>query len=126
MAVFRRNKTYWTDFSVNGQRFRQSLDTTDWREALRREKERIAQAQTGKLSAAGQSFARLAFTEAADRYLDSRKIELSARSLEKERQLLVHPRLGVPKLQAEGREADFGKPVREGLHSPALRRVRLD
>jgi integrase len=93
MALFLRKKTYWTDFSVNGQRFRQSLDTSDWREALRREKEKIAQAQTGKLSAAGQSFARLAFTEAADRYLDSRKVELSARSLAKERQLLVHPRL---------------------------------
>jgi integrase len=91
MSVFRRNKTYWTDFSVNGQRFRQSLDTTDWREALRLEKEKIAQAQAGKLSAASQSFARLAFTEAAERYLDSRKLELSTRSLTKERQLLVHP-----------------------------------
>jgi integrase len=93
MSLFRRNKTYWTDFSLNGQRFRQSLDTTDWREALKREKEKIGQAQTGKLSAEGQSFARLAFTEAADRYLNSRKVELSARSLKKERQLLVHPKL---------------------------------
>jgi hypothetical protein len=36
---------------VNGARFRQSLDTTDWREALSREKELIAQAQEGKLAA---------------------------------------------------------------------------
>ena len=43
MALFRRNKTWWTDFSVNGQRFRQSLDTIDWREALREEKKLIAQ-----------------------------------------------------------------------------------
>ena len=91
MAVFRRGKWWWTDFSVNGQRFRQPLDTTDWREALKNEKEKIGQAQTGKLSVAGQSFARLAFTEAAERYLDSRKLELSARSLKKERQLLVQP-----------------------------------
>jgi hypothetical protein len=91
MALFRRNKTWWTDFSVNGQRFRMSLDTTDWRDSLKEEKKLIVQAQTGKLSAAGQSFARLAFTEAAERYLDSRKLELSDRSLEKERQLLVQP-----------------------------------
>src|SRR4029077_14322355 len=91
MALFRRKKTWWTDFSVNGQRFRQSLDTTDWREALHREKELIGQAQAGKLSATGQSFARLAFTEAAERYLDSRKLELSDRSLKKESQLLVQP-----------------------------------
>ena len=80
MALFRRNKTYWTDFSVNGQRFRQSLDTTDWREALKREKEKIAQAQTGKLTAAGQSFARLAFPEALDRYLLDRATHVAPRS----------------------------------------------
>ena len=67
MALFRRNKTWWTDFSVNGQRFRQSLDTIDWREALREEKKLIAQAETGKLSSSGRSFARLAFIEAAER-----------------------------------------------------------
>jgi len=91
MALFRRSKKWWTDFSVNGQRFRQSLDTTDWRVALCEEKKLIAQAQTGKLSTTGQSFARLAFTEAADRYLVSRKLELCERSQKKERQLLVQP-----------------------------------
>jgi hypothetical protein len=30
MALYKRGKTWHTDFSVNGQRFRQSLDTTDW------------------------------------------------------------------------------------------------
>ena len=33
MALYKRGKTWHTDFSVDGQRFRQSLDTTDWREA---------------------------------------------------------------------------------------------
>jgi hypothetical protein len=37
VALFRRNRTWWTDFSTNGARFRQSLDTTDWREAHKRE-----------------------------------------------------------------------------------------
>jgi len=91
VALYRRAATWWTDFSVNGQRFRQSLDTTDWRKALSEEKKLIAQVQTGKLSATRQEFARLAFTEAAERYLDSRKPELSERTLKKERQLLVQP-----------------------------------
>lgn len=80
MALFRRNKTWWSDFSVNGVRYRMSLDTTDWREALSREKEKIAQAHAGKLSPAGQSFARLAFSEALDRYLADRSAHVDSRS----------------------------------------------
>src|SRR6185437_139973 len=80
MATFKRGKTWWTDFSANGQRFRQSLRTTDWREALHREKELIAQAKDGKLSLSGQSFARLAFPEALDRYLLDRATHVAPRS----------------------------------------------
>jgi hypothetical protein len=32
MALYKRGKTWHTDFTVNGERFRQSLDTTDWRD----------------------------------------------------------------------------------------------
>ena len=92
MALFKRNKTWWTDFSVNGQRYRQSLGTKDWREAQAREKELIVQASEGKLAASSQRFSRLGFSDAADRYLDSRSLELSESSLKKERQLLVQPR----------------------------------
>src|SRR5713226_447687 len=91
MAIFRRGKWWWTDFSVNGARYRQPLRTKDWREALNREKELIADASTGKLAPTSQQFARLAFSEAADRYLESRRLELSERSLKKERQLLAEP-----------------------------------
>ncbi len=92
MALYKRNDTWHADFSVNGARYRQSLKTPDWREAQAREKELIAQASAGKLAPSSQQFARLAFSEAADRYLDSRRLELTARSLKKERQLLVEPR----------------------------------
>src|SRR5215475_11989769 len=50
MALFKRGKWWWTDFSVNGVRYRQPIRdkeghrTKDWREALSREKELIAQA----------------------------------------------------------------------------------
>jgi hypothetical protein len=52
VSLFRRNKTWWKDFSVNGGRYRQSLQTTDWREAQRQEKELITHASTGKLAPA--------------------------------------------------------------------------
>jgi len=31
VALYKRGKTWWTDFSVNGVRYRESLDTSDWR-----------------------------------------------------------------------------------------------
>ncbi len=80
MALFRRGKWWWSDFSVNGQRYRQSLRTTDWRGAQAREKELITQASQGKLTPTSQQFARLAFSEAADRYLEHRKVEASERT----------------------------------------------
>ena len=33
MALKKRGRTWHTHFYVDGQRFRQSLDTGDWREA---------------------------------------------------------------------------------------------
>jgi integrase len=89
MSLYRRNGWYYTDFSSNGQRFRQSLDTRDPREASRKEKELISLAQHGKLSATGHDFARLTFNEAADRYLASRKLELAPSTYKKDAQLLV-------------------------------------
>src|SRR5215472_3521740 len=88
MAPFRRGKIYYADFSVNGQRFRPSLCTTDWREAQAKEKVLIAEATQGKLSPQSQQFARRAFGEAADRFLLGRQLDLSDASRKKERQLL--------------------------------------
>ena len=72
MALYKRGKTWHTDFSVNGQRFRQSLDTSDWREAQSKEKELIAQASAGKLAPASKQFSKLTITEAIERYLADR------------------------------------------------------
>jgi integrase len=88
VALFRRNRTWWTDFSVNGARFRQSLETTDWREALAREKEKIAQASAGKLAPCAQKFARLAFTEAAERFLADKTPHLAPKSTRRQGDLL--------------------------------------
>jgi len=89
MAIKKRGDTYHTDFMVDGQRYRMTLDTSDWREAQTKQKELITQASQGKLAIVSQQFARLPFSEAADRYLLSRQPELIANSLQKERCLLV-------------------------------------
>jgi len=92
MALFKRGKWWWTDFSVNGVRYRQPIRdekgqrTKDWREALSREKELIAQAQAGKLSVAGQSFARLSFSEAVERYLADRLPRIQPKTAHAERE----------------------------------------
>jgi integrase len=135
MSLFKRGKTWWTDFSVNGVRYRMSLDTADWREAQSREKEKITQASTGKLAPSSQQFARLAFTVAADRYLESRKLDLLAKSLEKEKWLLVRPReffgatqlcrIAAEDLQAyrERRSQDRTSPTYINMEMGAIRRI---
>lgn len=80
---------WWADFSVDGRRYRLSTDTTNKTEALTLAKTKESQARQGKLSASSQSFARLTFLEASEKYINSRKLELQPSSLTKEKQLLV-------------------------------------
>ncbi len=91
MALVKRGKTWHTHFFVDGQRFRQSLETSDWREAQKEEKRLIAQASQGNLAASHQGFAKLPFAQAAANYFNGRKLELSESSRKKEQQLLVKP-----------------------------------
>ncbi len=88
MALFKRGKTWWTDFTVHGQRYRHSLHTTRWQEAEAREKEQITQASEGKIAPSGGQFSRLAFTEAADGYIEDRKPHLAPKSILTERERL--------------------------------------
>jgi len=92
MALTKRGKTWHTHFVVNGQRFRQSLGTTDWREAQSKEKDLIADAREGKVTQTSSSLARQPFAEAADDYVTARKLELAPASQAKEKQLLVQLR----------------------------------
>jgi integrase len=92
MALTKRGKTWHTHFFVEGQRVRQSLGTSDWREAQAKEKELITQATQGNVAASHQGFAKLPFSQAATSYFNGRKLELSESSQKKERQLLVKPR----------------------------------
>ena len=86
MALKKRGTTWHTHFFVDGQRFRQSLETSDWREAQSKERELISAAEKGKLAATKQGFARLAFREAAERFLQDRIPHLAPRSIQTERE----------------------------------------
>ena len=103
MALFKRGKTWWTDFSVNGVRYRLSLATTDWREAQAREKEKITQASEGKLAPSNQQFARLALPEALDRYLADRSAYVAPPS--------------------HRSESDHSKPLREYFGATPVARI---
>jgi integrase len=92
MSLVKRGKTWHTHFVVNGQRFRQSLGTKDWREAQAKEKQLIAEASEGKLTQNSTTLARQPFGQAADDYVSARKLELATASQAKEKQLFVQLR----------------------------------
>jgi integrase len=103
MALYKRSKTWHTDFSVNGERFRQSLDTSDWREAQAKEKELIAQASAGRLAASNQQFSRLRLSDALDRHLADRSVHVLPRS--------------------HRSESDHAKPLRQHLGTLPLAQI---
>ena len=75
-------------FPFLGQRFRQSLETSDWREAQAKEKELIARASQGKLAPLSQQFSKLIFKEAGEKNLAERSAHLAPRSVQTERERL--------------------------------------
>jgi hypothetical protein len=93
MSLIKRSKTWHCHFVVNGQRFRQSLGTKDWREAQAKEKQLIAEASEGKLVQNFATMARQPFGQAADDYVSARKLELATASQAKEKQLFVQLRV---------------------------------
>src|ERR1700687_5048713 len=106
MSLTKRGKTWHTHFFVDGQRFRQSLDTSDWREAQAKEKDLIARASHGKLAPASQQFSRLNITEAVDRYLGDRAAHVQPRS--------------------KRSEHDHAKPLRDYFGSLPIARIDAD
>jgi len=49
--IYKRNKTYHVDVTVNGLRYRESLETTNWQVAQRKQKELIGRILEGKAGA---------------------------------------------------------------------------
>ncbi len=96
MSLIKRGKTWHTDFFLDGQRFRQSLETSDWREAQSKEKELISAAKAGKVASKRQPISRMLFSEAAKQFLADRLSHLAPLSVrtEKERARVVNGVLG--------------------------------
>jgi integrase len=95
MALKKRGDTWHTHFFVDGERFRKSLDTSDWREAQRKERDLIAEAKKGKLMASRDEFSRLPFGEAADRFIADRLPRLAARSVQTEKERVKPIKAGI-------------------------------
>ncbi len=106
MALYKRGKTWHTHFFVDGQRYRQSLHTSDWREAQKQEKKLITQAEQGKFAPASQRFSKLNITEAIERYLADRAAHVQARS--------------------KRSESDHAKPLREFFGVIPIARIDTD
>jgi len=104
--LYKRRRTWHTDFMVGGQRYRQSLHTKDWREAQAKEKNLIALASQGKLAQAGQRFSKLNITEAIERYLADRAAHVQPRS--------------------KRSESDHAKPLREYFGCLPIAHIDLD
>ena len=74
--LYKRENTWHMDVTVHGLRYRESLKTSDKREASNFEKDRIAAIKAGKVaSKSGKEFARKAFTEAAEQFLRVRTLQ---------------------------------------------------
>src|SRR5258708_17791300 len=86
MALKKRGSTWHTHFFVDGERFRFSLDTSDWREAQRKERVLIGEAKAGKLATTKDDFSRLPCADAAERFIADRIPHLAARRIQTERE----------------------------------------
>lgn len=108
MGIYKRNKTYHARVVVNGVRYRESLETTDWKEAQRKYKDLIARASEGKAArpSARGSFATLPLSGALDQIVAERKGRVSERTtrIDLERAKVLRRHLGdlvVRKIDAE-------------------------
>ena len=81
MSLWKRGKQYWMDVVVNGQRYRESLRTTDWRQAQQLQKERIAQLAKRAPDPAGfgKRYGSLDVEAAIEAYADERRAQVSPR-----------------------------------------------
>jgi integrase len=109
VTLWKRGGRYWTDFTVDGVRYRKPLRTSARNVATQREREMIDIARHGKLGAREQS-PRTLF-KAIDAYFDGKKLRCSARTieLEQERLSLVKKHFGDVRLSAitAGRIAEY-------------------
>ena len=108
MALWKRDQTWWADVTVNGRRYRESLKTTDRREARNLEKDLVAKIQAGQVgSPSGKAYARLPLWQAAEIYIAERLNRVAERTIQFEQERLkpLQKRLGSTPLSRIGAEA---------------------
>ena len=94
MSLWKRGKWFWTDFSLNGLRYRVPLRDSRGRKipaddlhreaAARSEERAMEKAERGQLAPQKERSARLPLVQAADEYIASRRLELADASIQKE------------------------------------------
>jgi hypothetical protein len=88
----KRNGIWHADFSLDGKRYRQSLETTDWREAAREAANLIALAKEGRLTPESRDFSRRAFPQAVELWLEEKKPRVSPKTVIIERERSAAPK----------------------------------
>ena len=81
MALWKRGKWYWLDAVVHGQRYREPLGTSDWREATRLERQRVEQLE-GRATvptAKSLTYAGMDVAAAITTYAEERRAQVSPR-----------------------------------------------
>jgi integrase len=133
MALWKRNKRYWTRFVVNGVKFRkplrppgQSRATTNWKEAVQLERDVIEQARNGALTPkAGPS----RLFAACDAYLTAKRATANRErtvAFDEERLAIVKDRLGDILLSTITRETIEGFQAKRKLDGVSNRTVNMD
>ena len=81
MGLWKRGKQYWLDVVVHGERHREPLGTTDWRQARELEKKKIAELQNRPTdpTKSARRFSALSVPAAIDQYADERRSQVSGR-----------------------------------------------
>jgi hypothetical protein len=79
--LWKRGRQYWMDSVGGGQRYREPLHTTDWREAKEREKERLGELARRPADPAhrGRSYGALEVTKAIEAYAKEQRAQVSPR-----------------------------------------------
>ncbi len=89
MKIYKRENRFHLDVTIDNERYRESLGTTDHREAKGKAHDRIAEIKAGKVKAAsGRAFARLRFREAAVIYQQERQDKVALRTMQFESERL--------------------------------------
>jgi integrase len=83
MALYKRKKWYWTDVTVNGIRYREPLETRDWREAQKLERERLTELKKRSPDPEKRSknFGAMDIEAAMKAYIGERRAQVSPRML---------------------------------------------